>query len=866
MRTGRLQHLLHTCSVTPQEVWQWMDGGMFLEATMTLLQAQASMAEAMHLSKGHTNDVKDLTHGTQLQRLERQLKDLPQTIIQQSAAHLSLLKAPPPSLPSPSFLAHYSESFCSVLLLKDLSFQGAISEFLSMRAEHLQTVTAKSTVSSAEEMISTVQSALRFVHAVFLSQTMPVSPLGETDIVGDGELEVLAKVYHTVSSLASTSPLVKAVKARLGQPLPSKGNVEKECASWVQQIHPLVLEGVQRVFSTCHSVKETMELEDALLHLISVFTASYSEGPDVAAGTALPRSVWNGDQWAKGITQLVSTRVEELMKDMIRSLKTDSLHRLQGQPDWGSQPLQLSFTSLTPSLRPQDSKAWCSAVIGDQEVAARYSLIGAQPVVKEHSAPITVALPSALLDPSMVPLAHDACSDFHGLLATVLSDAARAILRERQLELLLHTELTAALQSICNELRELSQGHEEVDGKAVVIGYTSQGLSTIIDALCGPFVTRLSNKASAVATNTKLATAGPVEWRKEDWGGVQQQLHHLYMQVHQRWIQSTVAAVTLDLEANLQRSYFGPDASICRKLHASTWVIKRGEDGALLHLPCMPQAHVFQALYDIGQAIRSQNISMLRLAVVQELHRQLALSLFEVYRKFISDPAAALGYTDAYGSVDITHVMCEEGWLQLLFDVRFIGALLLSRSHAAILGQAEAGAAAPTLGAEEAAYVAVYRRIEESIDLINWNTYQGPLEGVLSGFLHSVNVLFACHAIDHQPWARKEKEKEKEVQREKDERVSLLALTPECDRFPLLPLLPLSAPSAQSTLRNLTVPGNPLLERVASAVSGAPATTPAAPPVGVNAPGTDMVSAAKLVSRISGVTGVKKLWGMFEKA
>lgn len=52
--------------------------------------------------------------------------------------------------------------------------------------------------------------------------------------------------------------------------------------------------------------------------------------------------------------------------------------------------------------------------------------------------------------------------------------------------------------------------------------------------------------------------------------------------------------------------------------------------------------------------------------------------------------------------------------------------------------------------------------VAESIDLINWNAYQAPLEGVLTGFLHSVSGLFACHAIDHQPWARREKEKEKD--------------------------------------------------------------------------------------------------------
>lgn len=40
-----------------------------------------------------------------------------------------------------------------------------------------------------------------------------------------------------------------------------------------------------------------------------------------------------------------------------RTLKADSLARLRGQPDWGASPLQLSFASLTPGLRPQDSKA-----------------------------------------------------------------------------------------------------------------------------------------------------------------------------------------------------------------------------------------------------------------------------------------------------------------------------------------------------------------------------------------------------------------------------------------------------------------------------------------------------------------------------
>lgn len=43
--------------------------------------------------------------------------------------------------------------------------------------------------------------------------------------------------------------------------------------------------------------------------------------PDVAAGTPLPKAVWNGDQWAKGITQLVSARVEELMRELVRCVR-----------------------------------------------------------------------------------------------------------------------------------------------------------------------------------------------------------------------------------------------------------------------------------------------------------------------------------------------------------------------------------------------------------------------------------------------------------------------------------------------------------------------------------------------------------------
>eukprot|EP00667_Euglena_gracilis_P001529 EG_transcript_1529 len=885
MRAGRLQHLLRTCSVAPQEVWQWMDGGLYLDATLTLLQAQAAMVEAVRLLKAPGGDTKDPALAAQLQlanRLGRQLQDLPRTITQHAAEHLTLLKAPPPSLPSPSFLAHYSECFCSLLLLRDLTFQDTIVEFLAMRADHLKTLAGQPAVPHvAEALVGAVQSALRFLHAVFLSQTLPMSPLGAADGGGGGggEAEVLARVYRTVSSLGATSPLVKAAQARLARPLPPKADVERACAAWVQEAYPLVLDGIRGVLQMCQHVKDAMELEDAVLQLVSAFTAAYSPGPDVAAGTPLPKAVWNGDQWAKGITQLVSARVEELMRELVRTLKADSLARLRGQPDWGASPLQLSFASLTPGLRPQDSKAWCAAVIGDQEVAARYSLIGAQPAATDSSTLTNALLPSALLDPSMVPLAHEVCSDFHARLAAVLTDAARVILRERQatatalpscragqLELLLHSELTTALRSVCDELGELSTGHELIDGKAAVIGYTSQGLSTVIDALGGPFVARLSSKpAPGTPGKQPLPPASSLEWKKEDWAGVLQQLHQLYMQAHQSWIQGTVAAIALDLEANLQRSYFGPDPGVCRKLHASTWVIKRGDDGALLHLPCMPQAFVFQSLYDTCQAIRGRNVSMLRLAVVRELHRRLALAVVEAYRKFVADPAAALGYAEPDG--DGTNLICEEGWLQLLFDVRVIGALLLPRPHAAILGHAEGDAAAP-LGPEEAAYAALYRRIEESIDLINWNAYQAPLEGVLTGFLHSVSGLFACHAIDHQPWARREKEKEKDAQqREKDERVGLLALAPECDRFPLLPILPLNM-QAQSALRQLPTPAPALLDRgPASTTPGTAAVTSGAPPTGGPGLAADpAASAARLVSRISGVTGVKKLWGMFDKA
>lgn len=41
---------------------------------------------------------------------------------------------------------------------------------------------------------------------------------------------------------------------------------------------------------------------------------------------------------------------------------------------------------------------------------------------------------------------------------------------------------------------------------------------------------------------------------------------------------------------------------------------------------------------------------MLRLAVVRELHRRLALAVVEAYRKFVADPAAALGYAEPDGA------------------------------------------------------------------------------------------------------------------------------------------------------------------------------------------------------------------------
>lgn len=50
--TGRLQHLLRTCSVAPQEVWQWMDGGLYLDATLTLLQAQAGYSVSVGFVRG----------------------------------------------------------------------------------------------------------------------------------------------------------------------------------------------------------------------------------------------------------------------------------------------------------------------------------------------------------------------------------------------------------------------------------------------------------------------------------------------------------------------------------------------------------------------------------------------------------------------------------------------------------------------------------------------------------------------------------------------------------------------------------------------------------------------------------------------
>uniref|UniRef100_A0A7S1NGN3 Conserved oligomeric Golgi complex subunit 1 n=1 Tax=Eutreptiella gymnastica TaxID=73025 RepID=A0A7S1NGN3_9EUGL len=901
-RQDHVDYLLRTATDANQQIWQWMDAGMYLEATMTYLQAQTAMEAAVKILKTNASQESEASAkvGVDLQhaaKLTKRLKGLPQIILSQSAHSISTLKAPTHSIPSQAFLAHYAESFCSILLLKGLTFTEALAEFLGIRKEkicefmsisasHVRVAHTEPTSSGIDldtspsktlevdkglaiEMLSSMQSVLCFLHAVFITQTMPINPslITAGGMVAKNATDAVAKVYQTTTSLDASSPMVKAVNTKLNEPLPPKAEVERMCASWMKEVCPMVLDGVRSILASCRRAKDIIEIEESLLQLITGFSASFSSHSETEAPHPISAAIWNGDEWERGVAELVALRTEQLSRDRFRDLKAETLRQLR-EPGWGTQ-------DVVAGTSEGGKDTWCRAIISDQDVSARYSLASQSSGAKHVHTQTTVSLgsskvlgvsvpklPPSLLDPSIPLFAHSVCEDFYHLLGTVLHDATHIIVRERQgsssnkVEQVIHDELYAAFNSICQELQKVSAENIELDAHASLVAYISQGLGTVINALVLPFIAQMAKGLPTGTPLTSLRAKGSsnaplVQWKKEALEPIWRQLHTVYMASYRKWIESTAFSVHEEMEMNIGHSYLGPDSTICKKLHASTWTHKKGDDGSLLHLPSMPQSYVFNTMYSVCQSIKAQNICLLRATVVQELDRQIAALVFGTYLRFVKDPAGAFGYSETDG-----FYVCEEGWLQLLFDVRFLGAVLLQKPHEAIIAQLDSGAA---LSPEEDTYVQLYRAIEESIDPINWNAYQGPIGTLIFGFLHSVSILLACHNVEQQPWAKKEKDKE--VQ--KDDRVSLLALAPECDRFPLLPLLPLNTQaSVQSSLRNLSFNNNilPLADQhtIGSTAYGMHSSNVST----LTSATPDASNSTRLVSKITGVSGVKKLWGM----
>ena len=235
-------------------------------------------------------------------------------------------------------------------------------------------------------------------------------------------------------------------------------------------------------------------------------------------------------------------------------------------------------------------------------------------------------------------------------------------------------------------------------------------------------------------------------------------MHATYLSTFDLWVEECSARLESAISLALVEEYWGPDRAVYEKIVWASWEHREedvGDEGAIAsNLPGAPTAAVLKALQQSAAGISEVVPSLLRKAVIQKLHKQVAKRVFPLYKELLE------------GSV------CQPALWQVLLDVKLIGV---------VCGVSEHGSA------QYDEVLEILLRSEKGIDPVYWSTEKEAFEQLFASCVDGVHLLLACHGV-HKTAAT-------EVKATRE--ACYVDFVSECDRFPTLHLAPL-APQSQS--------------------------------------------------------------------
>eukprot|EP00755_Sulcionema_specki_P028868 Sspe_Gene.17554::Locus_6235_Transcript_1_1_Confidence_1.000_Length_3101::g.17554::m.17554 len=730
-----------------QQIRAWLDEGHYLEATLALKQCRETVGRLQELEALASRELEAAAKGKRVEKAPSylsqhiakwavQLNELPDAIIEHTASAIADSRCTPSSL-----IAVCCKSLASVAALFDCDLQKALTIFTTHRMDTFHRLLTNSSdgKASAAVAVTMLYAVKSFLHQVFVTRAASFAStltLCPTALVDSGIIAAVPQFQDFLPHLTADS-FYDSSKGFSSLPteLPPVDQVQRLLASWNDEAFGLVQKVLHNSLDSLQTVEDCVMLQRQLMEQCRQW-----RGEDLGDDTPPTR-------WEEVIQGIFAQRLTTLLGVEMKHFLEHVQHTLAKYREVAQDGVGESLEGMPGA--------------DEQQLAKRYTL-------ESHGQ----AKPEALRDPSLPQPIVALLDQFNeGLLKAMSSvEMCRTCLpAPAKAGEVFCSSLEAITRLVQETAKELGPGFVPLTGLVV------QGMTRL--------VAHAVKEQKDRQGKTAWVGEGVVPGKLSEYYAA---LNTTYLNSFSSWIESTVAEFMDVLQQGTEATYWGPDKITYERTVSSSWehqeVKMEGDDVPMsFSLPSSPSPTLMQALQGASTRISQVLPSLLRKGVVEQLHDSIADRAFTFYSDFIRQGRQGAD------SLDNPPPICQSALWQLLFDIRFLAAVISSDRHRATPGGKALSLAMSTI-----------MDCEIGIDPVDYKYYTAHIDELLGAAVDSVLLLYATHMTRSLPGARTITRK-----------ATHLEFAPECERFPTLhlaqlqttsPSLPISTPVSNSSM------------------------------------------------------------------
>lgn len=384
-----------------------------------------------------------------------------------------------------------------------------------------------------------------------------------------------------------------------------------------------------------------------------------------------------------------------------------------------------------------------------------------------------------------------------------VSDRTNSLLthddKEGEVEKVLYENFFTAIGRICNNIEnEIENSVQNIDHE-LFLAYVCQSIKSCMFDI----VNELINHANDSRENSLYIKSNSMTQllkKRQKWLRIQknneekdtdpilklfdleQTLDSLYLSAHRSWITSISDNFVKGI-AEAVKCENWKEVSRKELWHEITLDISEDNLKELILLPLHPSSYIHAALHSVNVGLYSIGAFEVQKAVLRKLSFQLGDDIFQFYTNFLNFVLQTSNSDDTINSVQNEAIkLNEEGYIQMLFDVRFLGDVLLGTSFERLQLKQHS----EQLTSYEKCYVSLVELILNQIDPINWEIYEKIFTNILADCVMR-NRLFSPLGVARQYMSQQRRKQDNQAELPNIED-SFLKLQNPGTNFSLLPL------------------------------------------------------------------------------